>query len=229
LTEGEPPPPADTQLRWARVLLGVGFLFSGVALLGHLLAGISLPLLLGLTGALLTAVVAAAWLRLPADSRRLLWRVIVRGLAVALVATVLYDVSRAALALIDPSPFDPFAAWPIFGWLLLGRDAGADFALAAGVAFHVLNGLSFGLAYLLVFGRLALRSRRLALASGVGWGLFLEAFQVTLYPGWLSIAAYREFVTISALGHVVYGATLGLLGRRVLGGLDSIAEEPLDG
>ena len=102
-------------------------------------------------------------------------------------------------------------------------------ALAAGVAFHVLNGLSFGLAYLLVFGRLALRSRRLALASGVGWGLFLEAFQVTLYPGWLSIAAYREFVTISALGHVVYGATLGLLGRRVLGGLDSIAEEPLDG
>ena len=48
------------------------------------------------------------------------------------------------------------------------------------------------------------------------WGLFLETFQLTLYPGWLDIRTYSEFATISALSHVVYGATLGLLARAIL-------------
>ena len=55
-----------------------------------------------------------------------------------------------------------------------------------------------------------------ALVSGVGWGLFLETFQLTLYPGWLNITTYKEFVTISFLGHIVYGLVLGALGHRWL-------------
>jgi hypothetical protein len=53
---------------------------------------------------------------------------------------------------------------------------------------------------------------------GVGmlWGLFLELFQLTLYPGWLSIQFLAEFQTISFSAHLIYGATLGLIVYRRL-------------
>lgn len=73
---------------------------------------------------------------------------------------------------------------------------------------HLLNGTSFGVAYLFLFARDGRTSVRRALLTGVGWGLFLETFQLTLYPGWLDIRLYQEFATISALSHIVYGATL---------------------
>ena len=60
------------------------------------------------------------------------------------------------------------------------------------------------------------RRHIVALVSGLGWGLFLEAFQVALYPGWLNILAIREFVLSSLLGHLVYGTTLGAVGRTLL-------------
>ena len=44
-------------------------------------------------------------------------------------------------------------------------------------------------------------------------GLFLEAFQLTLYPDWLGIRFVDEFVRISALSHIAYGASLGLIAR----------------
>jgi hypothetical protein len=61
--------------------------------------------------------------------------------------------------------------------------------------------------YCVLFGRRGV-------PGGIAWGVFLEAFQLTLFPGWLDIRAYREFVQISALSHIVYGATLGFLCKR---------------
>lgn len=207
------------------LLLGIGALFSGAALLGYLLAGVSLPLTLGLTGSLLLGTVALIWWRTDSATRQLMRSVVVRGGLVALVAVAAYDASRQLLAQLDPSPFDPFAAIPIFGQLLLGVTVPSDAALAAGIGFHLLNGVAFGLAYAFLFGRLAVSSLRVAIVSGVGWGLFLEAFQLTLYPGWLNIETYREFVTITFLGHVVYGLTLGALGHRFLPWpVDDVAE-----
>ena len=69
----------------------------------------------------------------------------------------------------------------------------------------------FGVAYVFLFARDGAISGGRALATGVAWGIFLELFQLTLYPGWLDIRAYKEFAMISALGHVVYGATLGAI------------------
>jgi hypothetical protein len=160
--------------------------------------------------------VAVIWLRLSGPARSLMLSVAWRGTAIALVAVLAYDASRGVLAQIDPSPFDPYAALPIFGALLVGVDAPAAAIWTAGIGFHLLNGLSFGLAYAFVFGRTAVRSRKWALVTGVGWGLFLEMFQLTLYPGWLNITTYQEFVTITFLGHIVYGLTLGALGHRFL-------------
>jgi hypothetical protein len=197
-------------------LIGLAALFSGVALLGNIVAGFSLPLTLGLTTLLLVVALAVIWRRMSGPARVLMTSVAGRGAVIALVAVFAYDGSRAVLAQLDPSPFDPFGVWLIFGQLLVGMGAPHDIALAAGIGFHWLNGVSFGLAYAFVFGRAAVRSTRLALLTGVGWGLFLETFQLTLYPGWLFITTYTELVTISFLGHVVYGLTLGALGHRFL-------------
>jgi NhaP-type Na+/H+ or K+/H+ antiporter len=41
--------------------------------------------------------------------------------------------------------------------------------------------------------------------------LTLEFVQSILYPGWLGITTVlREFLVISGLGHIAYGAALGL-------------------
>ena len=198
------------------LLLAVAALFSGVALLGNIIAGVALPLTLAFTTSALVLTVVFIWLRSSGRARSLLLGVAVRGALIALIAVIAYDASRGVLAAIDPSPFNPYAAIPIFGALLVGREAPEGLILAFGVGFHLLNGISFGLAYAFAFGRIAVRSARWAAVTGVAWGLFLEAFQVTLYPGWLNITTYREFVTISFFGHIVYGLVLGLLGHRFL-------------
>lgn len=138
------------------------------------------------------------------------------GIAAGLVATIVYDATKTVLSQLDPSPYDPFEAIRLFGLLLVGSGAGPAAVAGAGTAFHFLNGTSFGLAYALLFGRDGRGSLRYALLSGMGWGLFLETFQLTLYPGWLDVRFYEEFARISALSHVAYGGSLGILARFAL-------------
>ena len=37
-----------------------------------------------------------------------------------------------------------------------------------------------------------------------------------LYPHWLRIVQLREFLAVSAIGHLVYGAVLGIVVRQML-------------
>ena len=39
---------------------------------------------------------------------------------------------------------------------------------------------------------------------------------LSIYPGWLHPRAFGEFVSVSMLGHVVYGSVLGITARRLL-------------
>ncbi len=194
--------------RYATVL-GVAVLFSGAALLAHILWAIALPLALAFTAALLALTVWRIWRRASAAARRPLLARALIGLAVGLPATLVYDVSRSLLSQLDPSPYNPFEAIRIFGLLLAGPAAPPTVSMAAGIGFHLLNGTAFGIAYCFLFGRRGL-------PAGVAWGLFLELFQITLYPGWLDIRAYQEFVMISAAGHLIYGAVLGVGCREAL-------------
>jgi len=100
--------------------------------------------------------------------------------------------------------------------LLLGDNVPADTQRIAGTAFHLLNGTMFGLSYVLLFGRGGETTRRWAVTTGVAWGLFLETFQIVLYPSWLQIQFVSEFATISAFSHVFFGLTLGVVGRVLL-------------
>lgn len=188
--------------QWLHWALGVGALFSGAALLAHILAGIALPLALALTAALLLLAVWSVWRRAaPAERQQLIGRAVI-GLGAGVAATLTYDVAKYGLAQWDPSPYNPFEAIRVFGLLLTGPAAPASLSLAAGLAFHLLNGIAFGVAFCFLFGRRGI-------IAGITWGLFLELFQLTLYPGWLDIRFYEEFVRISALSHVIYGAVLG--------------------
>jgi hypothetical protein len=218
----DPPQPVgneDNGISFAgrlRPLLAFGGVFSGVALLLNILGGISLPLALAVLTALLLIVLAAVLRVSSPASRRWMLQTVATGIGIGLAATLIYDLTKTLLSQLDPSPFDPFHVISIFGALIVGTDADPVLIAIAGTAFHLVNGTSFGVAYLFLFARDGRTTLRRALLTGVGWGLFLETFQLTLYPGWLDIRLYQEFATISALSHVVYGATLGVLGRSVL-------------
>lgn len=199
-----------------RRLIGLFALFSGIALLAHIIGGVSLALALAGTSAILVGGVALALRGQDPVSRRWTLRTAAVGTAVGLIATITYDVTKASLSTLDPSPYNPFEVLLVFGQLLLGTDHTDMGVTIAGAAFHFLNGTAFAVAYCFLFARDGRSTLRWALATGIGWGVFLEIFQLTLYPGWLDIRFYEEFATISALSHVVYGATLGLLARTGL-------------
>lgn len=197
-------------------MLGVAALFSGAALLGHILFGISLVLGLVVIGAAAGVLVVVALRATPPPQRRRLRSIVLAGVGAGVVATLCYDAAKTVLSQLDSSPFDPFEATRAFGILLLGEGAGPGAIQAAGIALHLVNGTAFGVAFTVLFGREGALSPPRAVLYGIGWGLFLELFQLTLYPGWLDIRTYREFATITALSHIVYGATLGVVGRGML-------------
>jgi hypothetical protein len=198
-----------------RPLLGLVALFSGVALLLQILFRIDLRIGLGLTTIVMATVVVIAVRRSGLDQRRWMVRGFVVGAVAGTLATAGYDVTRYTLSVFDPSPYNPFEAIRVFGALLVG-DATSPVAPVAGSAFHFLNGASFGVAYTFMFARDGRTTLRRAMVSGFAWGVFLELFQIGLYPGWLDIRAYSEFVSISAVGHLVYGGALGGVARTLL-------------
>jgi hypothetical protein len=131
------------------------------------------------------------------------------GLSAGLVATLAYDVVRYTVVAGAGLSLDPFHAWRLFGAALLGTYASPSAQLAVGTAYHLANGVGFGIAFTLVV-------RRPNLVLGLAWGLTLEFAMVWLYPTWMRISQLQEFVTMSVLGHLAYGATLALAAGRLL-------------
>ncbi|HVF15099.1 MAG TPA: DUF6789 family protein [Acidimicrobiales bacterium] len=207
---------SDADLDWRAFLVGGGvFLISGISLVVHILTGAPLAVVLGvlvLGGGLTVAVTMST-----RPAARAHWRRLVGvGTVVGLVGTVAYDGSRWLLVQVAGFHTSPFKALPFFGQALVGSMGGTTGRTVAGIGFHVLNGCAFGIAYTVWFGR------RHPI-WGVAFAMGLEAFMLALYPGWLDVRSVQELTSISLLGHVVYGVTLGgvarfLLGRRPLPG-----------
>lgn len=196
--------------------VGIAALFSGTALLANITLGLSLPLGLLTAAVVMGAVLALTLFRSDQFERVHAFGIARAGMTAGLGATLIYDLTRAILSQLDPSPFDPFGAIRIFGTLLVGSSATLPLIMTAGILLHIVNGTCFGLSYAALFGRDGQRTTSSAVVTGVSWGLFLELFQATLYPQWLRVAALSEFLVISALSHVAFGLSLGLLSRRYL-------------
>lgn len=213
--------------RWAdRPIVALVSLGSGAALLAAIFTGISLRFTLLAAIGLWIVVAGYIWIRGREDARRAVAITALAGAAAGLVATLLYDASRWALSHLDPAPYNPYEAIRVFGLLLTGSGADAHDAgvMTVGIAYHLFNGTTFGIAYALLLAR---RDAGVgwALLTGTAWGLGLEMFQITIYPGWLDIRAYDEFLRVSFLGHVVYGAALGVGSRTLLQRLSPASAE----
>jgi hypothetical protein len=186
-----------------RRFLGIAALFSGAALLAHILTNISLRWGLVLTALTVLIALFIIWKRSSPQDRKINTRIAIVGITVGITATIFYDAAKYFLSQFDPSPYNPYEAIRVFGVLLAGEDASPMTHKVVGTLFHFLNGTCFGIAYAYFF-------RKPSLVSGILWGVFLETFQLTLYPGWLDVRFYREFVQISFISHVIYGAILGI-------------------
>jgi hypothetical protein len=204
---GSPPVPAPAPLsdpaaeRRAALIGGAVFAVSGASLVVHILTGAPLwALLAALVVGGCVAVVRWVW-SLP--EARTEWMAKVRvGVVVGLIATGTYDLSRWLLVQVAGFHLSPFKALPFFGEALLGGMGDTAARTVVGIGFHLLNGITFGIAYAVWFGR---RSPW----WGVPFALGLEAFMLALYPGWLDVRSIQELTQVSVFGHLVYGLTLG--------------------
>lgn len=200
-----PPTPAvDPATRW---VLGLASLSSGAALVLAIVTGAELWLATSFVvlPALIAVVAAVAVMR--PERQPALRRQVKVGVLGGLVATLAYDGSRGFVERVGLASTDMFKAIPIFGYGLTGRPPSDPVALAAGWAFHFVNGTGFALAYVLL-------ARNLPWWAAVIYALVLEAFMVGLYPGWLGTTLTSEFLAFTVLGHVCFGAVVGVATRR---------------
>lgn len=196
-------------VRW-RVLVAALPLATGGALVIYILAGRSLPTALLLTVLCTGATALYGWTRLGPLARLWVARRARAGLVAGIAATASYDLVRLALVKFGHFTFWPFDIFGVFGRALVGTAADPFVLRAAGVTYHLANGICFGIAYSLIWGKRGP-------LFGLIWGLALETFMVSLYPGWLHIdALLGEFLSVSLLGHITYGVVLGTVAQRLL-------------
>jgi hypothetical protein len=211
--EAEPPGSgADSAAlpRWDRRLLLVLLpVAGGAGLVAHVLVDVSLPLAFAAIAGAGGLLATVAWRRLSPPARRLLGARLRAGLVGGALGVLAYDAARYGLVALLQLSFQPFHVFEVFGRLFLGDAVSPTTATAAGFAYHVSNGLCFGIAY-------AVLVRRPGVITGMLWGIALELAMALLYPSWLRIEALSEFLTVSAFGHVIYGGVLGWVVRRRL-------------
>ncbi|MDQ3742653.1 MAG: hypothetical protein M3389_17110 [Actinomycetota bacterium] len=179
---------------------------GGAGLVVYILAGVSLPLAAAAVALLGAAVWWVALTQAGAVDQRAITARVRAGAIAGLVAVAAYDLTRFGLVTVLTLSFEPFHVLPTFGRLFVGDGAPEAVAVAAGIAYHVANGVGFAIGY-------ALAIKRPGPATGIAWGIGLELCMAILYPTWLKIATLEEFLTVSALGHVAYGGALGLAMR----------------
>jgi hypothetical protein len=183
---------------------------TGLALVLHIL--VDLPLWLATASTLSAgAVVMVLAVRRHPEGVPAGRRVLGVGFRSAVLATTVYDLTRLGIATGLDFEVGPFDAFKHFGAGLLGTEGlpPGPREWVAGTLFHLTNGTLFGVAYTILAGRKGL-------VWGVAFGLGLEAVMLGLYPAWLRIPNLQEFTSMSVLGHIAYGAALGVLARRGL-------------
>jgi len=136
------------------------------------------------------------------------WSRFAIGAAAGLLATVVYDGVRLAGLLVK---FPGFEIIGKFGVLITGAANDTPLTIAVGWFYHFSNGTVFGIIYCLIAGRAPVW-------VAVAWGLVLEAGMLATYPSafGVNMGARSPGLFWSVLGHIGYGAALGVLVRRWL-------------
>jgi hypothetical protein len=192
-----------------QLLFAALFLSTGAALLIYIISGISLLAAAGLVLAVATVLGALIWRRSATPSRQALRTLIWVGVIAGFLATSAYDLSRFFLIEVTGIAFWPFDIFNVFGQALVGAGYSGPWVRLAGLLYHFANGIGFALAYTIVAGKRGVW-------AGILWAMILELMMVSVYPGWLDMRALDEFLQVSVLGHIVYGAVLGYSARWLL-------------
>lgn len=140
-------------------------------------------------------------------SRGLLFNRLVVGAAAGLIGLLAYDGVRLLAQLVLPFEFNGFRTMELFGTYMTGLPGTHPGAVAAGWGYHITNGLTFAIAYAVVAGPARWW-------WGLAWGTVLEVAMLVVYPAIFQIETVAGFVTISVVGHVAYGAALGIWCER---------------
>jgi hypothetical protein len=146
-------------------------------------------------------------------------RVVVASLAAGAVATVALEAVRLPGFWLG---FMPGNLPRLMGVLLLNQFATGPTLASdlAGWAYHVWNGASFGLIYVLLFGTCR---RWAATVFGVllGLGFMFSPVVSALGVGFLGLGFSRGFPITVTLAHASFGLALGWLASRWLGFIES--------
>lgn len=200
---------ASSPMSPLRAVFSALSLSTGAALVIYVVSGVSLAGAASLALAAGGVVGGVLWHRAAATERAELTRLLRVGVVSGVLATAAYDVSRFILIEVTGIAFWPFDIFQVFGQALVGDGQTGLAVEALGFVYHLANGVGFALAYTLLLGRRGVW-------AGIGWALVLEALMVSIYPGWLGMAALDEFLQVSIFGHLVYGAVLGWTAQRLL-------------
>jgi hypothetical protein len=150
---------------------------------------------------------------LAAYARKINAQLLTNGLAVGiwagLVATVVYDGVRYLVEHAHPFGYSGFVPILMYGSWITTRPESTLAAHIAGWLYHYWNGATFGVIYALTFGKRAW-------GWGVGYGIIMECCMLGLFPFFLRVTNKIDFILISMIGHLAYGATLGVLAQRYL-------------
>jgi hypothetical protein len=194
----------ERRLRWCAVMLsGVGV----TALIVHVFGWLPMPFFLVVFGAPSLLVLLA----LAAYARRIDAQLFLNGLWVGawagLAATVVYDGVRALVERSHIFGYNWYVPILMFGNWITGAPQSSATAKVVGWSYHYWNGIAFGVMYALAFGRVRWW-------WGLAYGMFLEACMLGLFPMFLRVTNRWDFVAISMIGHIAYGAVLGVVVQR---------------
>lgn len=158
-------------------------------------AGAGWLLLIEVTG------ISILWVSGAGGSKDETRELIISGVWAGGLATLAYDLCRIPVA---QAGIPVFKAISYFGTVLVGAESPTPASEALGWAYHLSNGVSFGLMY-------AALVRKPHPFSAVIWGLTLEA--VMLVTPYAEVFGYRRdatFLAITIGAHAVYGLVLWL-------------------
>jgi hypothetical protein len=201
--------PALRNVRALRISLMVCLLVSLAALIAHVFHLLPMPFFLEVFGvpSLLMLYGLAAYAH-KIDARMLTHGLRI-GLLAGLAATVIYDGVRFLVERGHLFGYSGFVPILMFGQWITGKPLGSLAAKIAGWSYHYWNGATFGVIYTLGVGRKKW-------FWGLGYGILMECCMLGLFPMFLRVTNKFDFVAVSMIGHLFYGASLGWLTERYL-------------
>ena len=188
--------------------LATAFASASIIALGfHIFGWMRMPLFLQIAGfpavlALFSLAAYGRWIkaRMFLDSLSL-------GAWAGFVASLVYDGIRLLLERSHVFGYNGFVPIQMFGNWITGQPMYSPAATIAGWTYHFWNGTMFGVMYSLMMG-----PRHWLF--GVAYGVVMECCMLGLFPLFLRVSNRVDFIALSMIGHIAYGAVLGLLVQK---------------